>query len=101
MRGLLLSAFVILAGSFCGVAGLGGAMQGMEDSMAIQREQLERFHDFLGPQPQSDTVPPNHKKRESTITFSNPAAKKFLVDGRKIPEGYYFSLDVALCITTY
>ncbi|KAF5345356.1 hypothetical protein D9758_008442 [Tetrapyrgos nigripes] len=80
--------FLTLAAAFCSLyplkgLALGGAMQGMEDAMDIQREQLERFRDFLGPQ-----VPPPFEKRQSapTITFSNPAAQKFFVDGNSIPD---------------
>jgi len=63
---------------------LGGAMQGMEDAMQIQREQLERFREFLGPQMSAGV-----EKRQSspTITFSNPAAEQFFVDGTSIPDG--------------
>lgn len=60
----------------------------MEDAMDIQREQLERLHDFLGP----ETVTASAQKRQqparpATITFANPEAAKFAVDGTKIPDG--------------
>lgn len=56
---------------------------GMENARNIQREQLARLQDFLGPPPPKPTAP----AKESTISFKNPAAKKFLVDGTKIPDG--------------
>ncbi|KAF9471362.1 alpha/beta-hydrolase [Pholiota conissans] len=61
----------------------------MENARNIQREQLERLQDFLGPpatiaaSSTRDAPPP---KKGSTITFKNPAAKKFLVDGTRIPD---------------
>ncbi|TFK44435.1 alpha/beta-hydrolase [Crucibulum laeve] len=63
----------------------------MEDAMDIQREQIERMRDFLGPTTDAHSNPSGQEKRQrggkgSTITFSNPAAKKFLVDGTKIPD---------------
>ncbi|KAF7315184.1 Carboxypeptidase [Mycena indigotica] len=74
--------FALLSLGFSQVSALGGAMQGLEDAMQIQREQLARLGDFLGPTPQLQSV----AKRESTITFSNPAAEKFFVDGTTIPD---------------
>ncbi|KAJ7039116.1 alpha/beta-hydrolase [Mycena alexandri] len=50
--------------------------------MDIQREQLERLNDFLGPM----NPPMSTTKRQSTITFSNPAAEQFFVDGTTIPD---------------
>lgn len=65
----------------------------MEDAMAIQREQLERLNDFLGPMNQPSTAP-----KPSSITFSNPAAEQFFVDGTKIPDGILFHVlsDITL-----
>ncbi|OSD05763.1 alpha/beta-hydrolase [Trametes coccinea BRFM310] len=62
-------------------------MEGMETAEAIQREQLERMRDFLGPQAQ----PEGHSTRstskiESLITFKNPRAREFFVDGTSIPD---------------
>ncbi|KAL7285862.1 hypothetical protein ACG7TL_000973 [Trametes sanguinea] len=59
----------------------------METAEAIQREQLERMRDFLGPQAQ----PEGHSTRstskiESLITFKNPRAREFFVDGTSIPD---------------
>ncbi|KAJ7668514.1 alpha/beta-hydrolase [Mycena polygramma] len=81
MRRFIFSLTLICAYAFNGAYSSGGAMQGMEDAMDIQREQLERLHDFLGPMNQ----PSSTHKRQSSITFSNPAAEKFFVDGNSIP----------------
>ncbi|KAG6920014.1 hypothetical protein DXG01_010082 [Tephrocybe rancida] len=76
----------VLLGIFTALYGLssasGSAMQGMDDAVAIQQEQIQRMHDFLGP-----ISDPGTPKPPPTITFNNPAAKKFFVDGTKIPEG--------------
>lgn len=58
-------------------------MQGMEDAIDIQREQIQRMREFLGPTPDAKAERP-----PSTITFSNPAAEQFFVDGTTIPEGW-------------
>jgi len=78
----LLSLVIGLFTVFLGVCALGGAMQGMEDAIEIQREQILRMHDLLGPilDAQKALPPP------ATIKFHNPAAKKFFVDGTKIPD---------------
>lgn len=60
-------------------------MPGLEDAMDIQREQLDRLQDFLGPM--NEPLLSTPKRQESTITFSNPAAEKFFVDGTTIPDG--------------
>ena len=56
---------------------------------SIQREQLDRLRDFLGPQ--ASTVQAEAKqsvaKREAPISFSHPKAKEFFVDGTSIPDG--------------
>ncbi len=65
---------------------LGGAMQGMEDAMEIQREQLERLQTFLGPDATSKL---RARQDTPTITFANPAAEAFFVDGTTIPEGSF------------
>ncbi|KAL0581358.1 hypothetical protein V5O48_000734, partial [Marasmius crinis-equi] len=67
-----------------GALGIGGAIQGMEDALDIQREQLQRMHEFLGPRPDPSTF--NKRQQAPTITFSNPAAQQFFVDGTTIPE---------------
>ena len=84
---LLLGALLLSAtGVFARFAG--SAMEGMETAENIQREQLDRLRDFLGPvqpEPATGTV----AKREAPISFSNPRAKEFFVDGTKIPDGEY------------
>ncbi len=68
-------------------------MEGMETAESIQREQLERMRDFLGPRASFDAEPedepeePTVKRREAPISFANPRAREFFVDGTKIPEG--------------
>lgn len=64
-------------------------MEGMEIAESIQREQLERIRDFLGPDVSTNTaeVGKTVAKREAPIAFSNPRAKEFFVDGTKIPDG--------------
>ncbi|KAJ7072612.1 alpha/beta-hydrolase [Mycena amicta] len=77
----LASLVAILSVCSSGVWSLGGAMQGLEDAMQIQREQIERLNDFLGPMPEAAAT-----TQSSTITFSNPAAQAFFVDGTTIPD---------------
>ena len=63
-------------------------MEGMETAENIQRAQLDRLRDFLGPiQPQADPVTGTVAKREAPISFANPRAKEFFVEGTKIPDG--------------
>ncbi|KAG6857722.1 hypothetical protein H0H87_004138 [Tephrocybe sp. NHM501043] len=68
--------------AFQGVSASGSAMQGMDDAILIQQEQIQRMHDFLGPISNAKEPEP-----PASITFKNPAAKKFFVEGTKIPEG--------------
>ncbi|KAF7375877.1 Carboxypeptidase [Mycena sanguinolenta] len=77
MRRFIFSLALICSYAFQGAYSL----TGMEESMEIQREQLERLNDFLGPV----NVPSGPAKRQSSITFSNPAAEQFFVDGTTIP----------------
>lgn len=65
----------------------GSIQEGMEESMNIQREGLERLRDFLGPNFPSNDPPSKREVAAPTISFSNPAAKKFEVDGSNIPLG--------------
>lgn len=64
------------------------AQAGVERALKFQRDQITRLTDFLGP---SDDIverdvaagfPP-----PQTISFKNPKAKQFLVEGTKIPNG--------------
>ena len=72
----------------CVLAQAGGSsLSGMDETIAIQREGLQRMRDFLGPE-----VPRSLEKRAesaaaATINFSNPAAQQFFVDGTTIPDG--------------
>ncbi|KAJ7729524.1 alpha/beta-hydrolase [Mycena maculata] len=82
MRRFVFSLAVLCAYAVNSTFALGGAMPGLEEAMDIQREQLDRLHDFLGPNEPS-SIP---KRQASTITFSNPAAEQFFVDGTTIPD---------------
>lgn len=61
----------------------------MENTMQIQREALARLKtDFLGPVMQDlDTTAQPSSKKGSTITFHNPKAAEFFVDGTSLPDG--------------
>ena len=61
-------------------------MSGMRDALAIQQEQMSRLGDMMS----VAKAPPGSPPKGSTITFKNPAAKKFFVDGTKIPDGGFF-----------
>lgn len=85
MQRTFFSLVLLLSATFPFSLGLGGALHGgMEDAMAIQREQLERMRDFLGPIPEPAV---SKRQQASTVTFSNPAAEQFFVDGTTIPDG--------------
>lgn len=87
MRYLLSLALVALA-ALPGALSLGSAMEGLETAMEIQREQVERTRAMMA----SRAGVMNNQKRApkpppaSTITFKNPKAKQFFVDGTKIPD---------------
>lgn len=68
-----------------GILGQTGSIQeGMKEAASIQRETLARLHnDFLGPS--SEYV--KREETSSTITFHNPKAKEFFVDGTTLPDG--------------
>jgi carboxypeptidase D len=84
MRRFIFSLALVCSYAFKSAHSFGGAMEGLEDAMDIQREQLERLGDCLGPMNIPSSAP---AKRQSSITFSNPAAEQFFVDGTKIPLG--------------
>ena len=75
---VLLSALLALPLFLAG--GLGQDV-GMENARSIQREQFARFQNLLAPPSPTATA------KGSTVTFKNPAAQKFFVDGTKIPDG--------------
>ncbi|KAI5118653.1 hypothetical protein M0805_002573 [Coniferiporia weirii] len=60
----------------------------MDETVAIQREGLARMRDFLGPDafPSSEPVKRADSASDATITFKNPKAQEFFVDGSRIPE---------------
>ncbi|KAI0072849.1 alpha/beta-hydrolase [Panus rudis PR-1116 ss-1] len=64
----------------------GSAIEGFEDAANFQADQLERLRSFLGPDAAEPSASSQHVKRESAITFKNPKARKFFVDGTKIPD---------------
>ncbi|KDR75252.1 hypothetical protein GALMADRAFT_211511 [Galerina marginata CBS 339.88] len=57
-------------------------LNGMQNALNIQREQMNRMSNILD----AAKSPPGGPAKGSTVTFKNPAAKKFLVDGKKIPD---------------
>ena len=81
---LLLGILLVYAGT-CAAQFSGSAMEGMDEAAAIQREQIERMRDFLGPR--AEEVGRAMAKREAPISFSNPRAREFFVDGTTIPDG--------------
>lgn len=101
----LFGVYVLLSALLPTALGAGEAMEGMKGAMDIQREQIERMRDFLGPvvDTQSAESPEKRQQTEkkgSTITFRNPAAQKFFVDGTKIPDGR-FQIDYILASPDY
>ena len=64
----------------------GSAMEGLEEAANFQREHIQNMRSFLGPPVREDQL---EKRAESIITFKNPKAKQFHVDGTKIPDGMF------------
>ncbi|CAL1711151.1 unnamed protein product [Somion occarium] len=62
----------------------GGAIEGFEEAANFQAEQIENLRSFLGPKQEDSST--QNVKRESAITFRNPNARQFFVDGTKIPD---------------
>ena len=60
------------------------ALKGMSQAMDLRRKQMERFQALMAP---AHTQAEPLNKRDELITFSNPKAKEFYVDGTKIPDG--------------
>ncbi|KAF5351716.1 hypothetical protein D9756_007520 [Leucocoprinus leucothites] len=82
MRTLLSFSLLALA-SIPSVLGLGGAMEGLEEAMEMQKEQIERMRAMM------DARVNAFDRRQGPPTdlpFKNPKARKFFVDGTKIPE---------------
>ena len=82
---LIFGILLVYAARACVGRFTGSAMEGMDEAAAIQREQIERMRDFLGPR--VEEFGQTMAKRESPISFSNPKAKEFFVDGTTIPDG--------------
>ncbi|TBU48705.1 alpha/beta-hydrolase [Dichomitus squalens] len=59
------------------------ALKGMSQAMDLRRKQMERFQTLMAP---AHTQAESLAKRDALITFKNPKAKEFYVDGTKIPE---------------
>lgn len=59
-------------------------MEGMETAMEIQREQLDRLRSIVTPN--MNAMKNLRLAAPPTITFKNPKAKAFLVDGKTIPD---------------
>lgn len=74
-------------------------MDGFEEAANFQLEHLESMRSFLGPPTAEDAS--QHSKRDSTITFKNPRAQQFFVDGSKLPDGaltyYIFCRSSLIC----
>lgn len=69
----------------------GGAIEGFEEAANFQAEQIENLRSFLGPKQEDSST--QNVKRESAITFRNPNARQFFVDGTKIPDGASTTCD--------
>ena len=84
---LLLTLALVILNAACGTCArkfAGNAMEGFEEAANLQLEHLQNMRDFLGPPtPDASKI----GKRESTVTFRNPRAQQFFVDGTKIPDG--------------
>ncbi|PPQ77211.1 hypothetical protein CVT25_011057 [Psilocybe cyanescens] len=81
---LLLSGLLALSACLQVVLSQGddATVDGMQNALNIQREQMSRLANLMD----SAKKPPGGPAKGSTVTFKNPAAKKFLVDGTKIPD---------------
>lgn len=68
-------------------SGVAEGFEGMDEAAQLQRVQLERMSSFLGPPEANEVEPAPLVKRESLISFANPRAREFFVDGTRIPDG--------------
>ena len=57
----------------------------------VVARQVDHLHEFSEPEPDAGT-----SKRTSLITFADPRAQAFQVDGTKIPEGEIHTLALRL-----
>ena len=62
------------------------SLAGMRRAMDARRGQADRLQEMMGSTHASTQDTPV-LKREASITFSNPRAQDFYVDGTKIPDG--------------
>jgi carboxypeptidase D len=63
------------------------ADSGIDEALDIQREQLENLQTFLGPTSDDAFARPVRLKSDGTqVTFANPDAAQFHVDGTSIPD---------------
>lgn len=74
----------------------GSAMDGLADAANFQIEHMQNMRSFLGP---PEELHARNEKREPMLTFRNPKAAKFHVDGTKIPDGTLCSLSLRLYYT--
>lgn len=91
------SVLVALASTLYGTAYArihqGSAMDGLADAANFQIEHMQNMRSFLGP---PEELHARNEKREPMLTFRNPKAAKFHVDGTKIPDGTLCSLSSRL-----
>ncbi len=62
------------------------SLEGMRRAMDVRRGQADRLQEIMGPA-HTGAQDTGVLKREAPITFSNPKAQDFYVDGTKIPDG--------------
>lgn len=82
----LLSILLVALASLPTALGLGGAIEGLETAIEIQKEQNERFRTMI-----NTRTGGSHQRRASPaqIPFKNPQAEKFFVDGTTIPDVHF------------
>lgn len=70
-------------------AGTSDYISGFEDAKAIQRDGLERLKSFLGPDAYDTDANAKRAAPEATISFKDPRAQEFFVDGANLPLGEF------------
>jgi len=82
----LLSILLVALASLPTALGLGGAIEGLETAIEIQKEQNERFRTMI-----NTGTGGSHQRRAppAQIPFKNPQAEKFFVDGTTIPDVHF------------